>query len=113
MAYQSINPNDGKLVRSFEHLSAGQLEVSLADAESCFHSWKLVSYAERAVILHRAAELMRTHVDDFAKLATLEMGKRISEARGEVANRVPAATEVCRWHPLHWNKGRKLTLITQ
>ena len=85
MAYQSINPNDGKLVRSFEHLGAGQLELSLADAESCFHSWKLVSYAERAVVLHRAAELMRSHVDDFAKLATLEMGKRIAEARGEVA----------------------------
>ena len=85
MACQSINPNDGKLVRSFEHLGAGQLEVSLADAESCFHSWKLVSYAECAVVLHRAAELMRSHVDDFAKLATLEMGKRIAEARGEVA----------------------------
>src|SRR5471032_3368864 len=29
------------------------------------------------------------------------------------ANRVPAVTEVRRWHPLHWNSGRKLTLITQ
>ena len=29
------------------------------------------------------------------------------------ANRVPAVTEVCRRHPLHWNRGRKSTLITQ
>ena len=29
------------------------------------------------------------------------------------ANKVPAVTEVCRRHPLHWNSGRILTLITQ
>jgi len=58
--YQSVNPNTGKLLKSFEHLSHAQLEQSLA------------------------AALMRAHVDDFAKLATLDMGKRIAEGRGEV-----------------------------
>jgi succinate-semialdehyde dehydrogenase/glutarate-semialdehyde dehydrogenase len=84
MAYQSINPNDGKTLKSFEHLSAAQLEKSLACAESCFQTWKHTSYAQRAAILNKAATLMHAHVDDFAKLATLEMGKRIDEARGEV-----------------------------
>jgi succinate-semialdehyde dehydrogenase/glutarate-semialdehyde dehydrogenase len=36
------------------------------------------------VILNKAAALLHAHVDDFAKLETLEMGKRIDEARGEV-----------------------------
>ena len=84
MAYQSINPNTGKLVKSFEHLTHPQLETKLATAASCFQAWKNTSYAERAVILNKAAALMHAHVDDFAKLATLEMGKRIDEARGEV-----------------------------
>lgn len=84
MAYQSINPNTGKLVKSFEHLTHPQLETKLAAAVSCFQAWKNTSYAERAVILNKAAALMHAHVDDFAKLATLEMGKRIDEARGEV-----------------------------
>ena len=84
MNYQSVNPNDGKLLKSFEHLSSAQLEQSLATAESCFQTWKHTSYADRAAILKRAAKLMHDHVDDFAKLATLEMGKRINEARGEV-----------------------------
>jgi succinate-semialdehyde dehydrogenase/glutarate-semialdehyde dehydrogenase len=84
MPYQSVNPNDGKLLKNFEHLSSAQLEKSLATAESCFQTWKYKSYAERATILDKAATLMRAHVDDFAKLATLEMGKRIGEARGEV-----------------------------
>ena len=34
--------------------------------------------------MNKAASLMHAHIDDFVKLATLEMGKRIDEARGEV-----------------------------
>ena len=84
MAYQSVNPNDGKLLASFEHMSDAQLEHALATADECFQTWKHKSYAERAAVLDKAAALLHTHVDDFAKLATLEMGKRIAESRNEV-----------------------------
>ena len=84
MPYQSINPNDGKLLKSFEHLAPAQLEKSLADAQHCYQTWKHRSYAERAIVLNKAAALLHANVDDFAKLETLEMGKRIDEARGEV-----------------------------
>lgn len=84
MAYQSINPNTGQVLKTFEHLNNAQLERSLAAAHHCFQSWKSVSYAGRAVIINRAAELLHAHVDEFARLETLEMGKRIDEARGEV-----------------------------
>jgi succinate-semialdehyde dehydrogenase/glutarate-semialdehyde dehydrogenase len=84
MSYQSVNPNDGKTQKTFEHLNKAQLEKSLETAESCFQTWKQKSYKERAAIVENAAKLMRAHVDEFAKLATLEMGKRINEARGEV-----------------------------
>ena len=84
MAYQSVNPNDGKVLNRFDELTNTQLEKSLATSETCFQTWKHTSYAQRAVIVAKAAALMHAHVDDFAKLATLEMGKRIDEARGEV-----------------------------
>ena len=84
MSYQSVNPNTGKQVKSFEHMSTAQLQHALATAQTCFQSWKNTSYADRAAVLSRAAVLLRAHVDDFANLATLEMGKRIDEARGEV-----------------------------
>ena len=84
MSYQTINPNDGNVLKSFEHISNAQLDDALAAAQACFQSWKQMSYADRAVILNRAAALMHAHVDDFARLETLEMGKRIEEARGEV-----------------------------
>lgn len=85
MSYQSINPFDGKTLESFDTLSDSQLEARLAAAAGCFKTWKHQSYEERAVIVARAAELMKAHVDAFARLATLEMGKRIDEARGEVS----------------------------
>ena len=84
MAYQSINPNTGELLKSFEHMSSAQLDKALAAADSCFQTWKHKRFAERAVVLNKAAALLHAHVDDFAKLETLEMGKRIDEARGEV-----------------------------
>ena len=84
MAYQSVNPFDGKTLKTFEELTDAQLETKLAAAASCYTAWKQKSYAERAVIIAKAGKLMHAHVDDFAQLVTLEMGKRISEARGEV-----------------------------
>tara|TARA_R110000737_G_scaffold93541_2_gene126886 strand:- start:22931 stop:24313 length:1383 start_codon:yes stop_codon:yes gene_type:complete len=84
MAYKSVNPNDGMTVKTFEELSDTQLETKLATAHACYKTWKNTSYKDRAKIINKAAELLHAHADDFAKLATLEMGKRIDEARGEV-----------------------------
>jgi succinate-semialdehyde dehydrogenase/glutarate-semialdehyde dehydrogenase len=84
MPYQSENPNDGKVLKSFEYLTGEQIEKSLATGQACCQVWKHKTYAERAVIVNMAAALLHQHVDDFARLETLEMGKRIDEARGEV-----------------------------
>ncbi len=111
MTYQSINPNTGRLLKSYEHLSSEQLEQSLATAEATYQKWKHTTYAERAAIVHKAAALMAAHVDDFARLATQDMGKRIDEARGEVtfsadilayyAKHGEAFLEPTKLHPKH------------
>src|SRR5450432_4328581 len=84
MAYQSLNPATGKLLKKFDELTDKQLEDKLATAEKCFKTWKLKTYAERAVIVAKAAVLMHERADELAHTMTLEMGKRISEAKGEV-----------------------------
>ena len=84
MTYQSLNPATGKLLQNFDELTDKQLEEKLATAEKCFKSWKLKTYAERAVIVAKAAALMHNRVDELANTMTLEMGKRITEAKGEV-----------------------------
>jgi succinate-semialdehyde dehydrogenase / glutarate-semialdehyde dehydrogenase len=83
-AYQSVNPYNGKTVKTFETLTDQQLEGKLAGAARCFEIWRHTSYAERAVIVAKAAAILHAKADEFAHLMTLEMGKRISEARGEV-----------------------------
>ncbi len=84
MGYQSVNPFDGKLLQTFVELSDAQLEAKIATATACFESWKQKSYAERAVIVNKAAAIMHDRADELAHIMTLEMGKRINEARGEV-----------------------------
>lgn len=84
MAYESINPNDGKTVKTFPELTDEQLEKKIATAAACYQTWKKTPYAKRAAIVAKAGELMRQNVDRFAKHATIEMGKLINESRGEV-----------------------------
>ncbi len=84
MAYQSVNPFDGKLVEAFETLSDAQLETRIAAADACFRTWRHTAYAERAKIIARAGEILDARADELARIMTTEMGKRIGEARGEV-----------------------------
>jgi succinate-semialdehyde dehydrogenase/glutarate-semialdehyde dehydrogenase len=82
--YQSVNPFDGSTIKQFSEVTDEQLEQKISQAQACYETWRRKTYAERAVIVAKAASLMHANVDMFARLATLEMGKRISEARGEV-----------------------------
>ncbi|MGV8996175.1 MAG: NAD-dependent succinate-semialdehyde dehydrogenase [Parvibaculaceae bacterium] len=84
MTYQSLNPFDGELTKSFVALSDAELETKIATAQACFLTWRQRSYAERATIIAKAGQALHTKVDEFARVMTLEMGKRIGEARGEV-----------------------------
>ena len=72
MAYQSLNPATGKLLKKFEELTNKQLEEKLATAEKCFKNWKLKTYAERAVIVAKAATLMHDRIDELAHTMTLD-----------------------------------------
>jgi succinate-semialdehyde dehydrogenase/glutarate-semialdehyde dehydrogenase len=85
MPYQSLNPYDGKILKSFEELTDKQLEAAIHAAEQCFKTWRNTTFAERSAVLERAAAILRSRVEDFARLITLEMGKLIEESRGEVA----------------------------
>ena len=84
MAYQSVNPYNGAVLKTFDSLTDAQLEASLVKAATCFDVWRQASFAQRAAVSAKAAAIMRARVDEFASLITLEMGKRIDEAKGEV-----------------------------
>ena len=86
MAYQSTNPYDGKVVKSFDEINDAQLESKLQAASHCFQNdWRHKSFADRKAVLAKAAALMRERAQALAELITLEMGKLIQQSQGEVA----------------------------
>jgi succinate-semialdehyde dehydrogenase/glutarate-semialdehyde dehydrogenase len=86
MAYQTTNPTTGEVLKTFAEISDAALDASLAEAQACYENdWRHRTIAERARIVRAAAGKMREQQEYLAGLLTLEMGKLIAEARGEVA----------------------------
>ncbi|HET9029535.1 MAG TPA: NAD-dependent succinate-semialdehyde dehydrogenase [Candidatus Aquilonibacter sp.] len=84
MAYASTNPATGEVVARFDSIGNDELDRFIVRANDVFERWKELPLEERARIVGRAGELLRERIDELAHLITLEMGKLIGEARGEV-----------------------------
>jgi succinate-semialdehyde dehydrogenase / glutarate-semialdehyde dehydrogenase len=85
MAIASINPANGKLLKSFEPLSDAQIEEKILLACKTFKEYKRVPFAERATMMLRAAEIVEKEKETFGRLMTLEMGKPYRAAVDESA----------------------------
>jgi len=86
MPYQTINPTTGELIKTFDEISDEELDLSIKNAQNAFETdWRHRAVAERAALVSQVATLLRSKSDEYAHYLTLEMGKRINEARGEVA----------------------------
>ncbi|MGI4821625.1 MAG: NAD-dependent succinate-semialdehyde dehydrogenase [Janthinobacterium lividum] len=81
---KSINPATNELLMEFDIISPEQLKTVISNADTAFQSWRATSFAERARILNRAADLMDERKEELGRLATLEMGKKLAESIGEV-----------------------------
>ena len=84
MPYRSVNPATGEVLKTFTEHTDQEMMDALATADKAFVSWAARPIEERAKIISRAAQLLLERKSELAKLATLEMGKRIAESRGEV-----------------------------
>jgi succinate-semialdehyde dehydrogenase/glutarate-semialdehyde dehydrogenase len=60
------------------------VDAKVAKAHLAYTNWKETSYQQRADLLHKVAKLMRIKKSELAKTITLEMGKILSEAEGEI-----------------------------
>jgi succinate-semialdehyde dehydrogenase/glutarate-semialdehyde dehydrogenase len=84
MKFQTINPTNNKVVKSFDEMSDATVEKSIAQASSAFDEWKQTDYQTRAQLLYAVAGLLRAKRKELAKMITLEMGKLVSHAEGEI-----------------------------
>jgi succinate-semialdehyde dehydrogenase/glutarate-semialdehyde dehydrogenase len=85
MPYQTINPFTEKLVKTFTEQTDEQLQSIIAQAEDTYsNDWSKRSLADRKKILKNAVKIFREKREEFAQYITLEMGKLLTESRGEV-----------------------------
>jgi succinate-semialdehyde dehydrogenase / glutarate-semialdehyde dehydrogenase len=79
-----LNPATGEAMGSVALVDAEVLQRALAAAQRGFEVWRAVSAYERSATLRRAVALIRERREAIARLMTLEQGKPLSEALGEV-----------------------------
>lgn len=79
------NPATGEALGSVPLMGKAETQRAIAAAESALPAWRALTAAERGNLLRRWHELMLTHQDDLARIMTLEQGKPLAEARGEIA----------------------------
>jgi succinate-semialdehyde dehydrogenase/glutarate-semialdehyde dehydrogenase len=84
MTYATVDPTTGQLVREFDTMSDAEVGLALGAAHEAYLSWRAVEVKDRAALLVRVAALYREHAEELAELMTLEMGKPVVQARGEV-----------------------------
>lgn len=78
------DPATGDVIREIADASVADGVAAMDAAADAFPSWAATPARERAEILRRAFDLLQERKEDVALLMTLEMGKPLAEARGEV-----------------------------
>jgi succinate-semialdehyde dehydrogenase/glutarate-semialdehyde dehydrogenase len=80
----SINPANEEVLARFDQSTPAEVDGAVGDAQAAQRAWARVSFEERAAAMNRLSEHLIERRDYYANLITLEMGKPITEARGEI-----------------------------
>jgi succinate-semialdehyde dehydrogenase/glutarate-semialdehyde dehydrogenase len=105
MPIASINPASGETLKTFEPMSETQIDEQLQRAAETFASYRRTSMSEREAWMQRAVEILESEKNSFARLMTIEMGKPIKGAVGEV--------EKCAWVCRYYSETAKLHLADE
>ena len=82
---QVQNPATGQTLGHVPRMGADETRRAIESARQAWAGWRAKTAQQRSVILRRWFELMMAHQDDLATLMTLEQGKPLAEAKGEIA----------------------------
>src|SRR5580692_959483 len=79
----TTNPATGELLQTFDPLTDAQIEQKLQLAAETFPKFRSLTFADRATMMNRAAEILEADKEEIARLMTLEMGKTFRSAVDE------------------------------
>jgi succinate-semialdehyde dehydrogenase/glutarate-semialdehyde dehydrogenase len=88
-----VSPASGERIGNVAHADRADLDRALEAAEKGFQQWRKVSAFDRSKVMRRAADLLRERAGTIAPLLTMEQGKPLAEAKGEVL----AGADVIDW----------------
>jgi succinate-semialdehyde dehydrogenase / glutarate-semialdehyde dehydrogenase len=94
---QSVNPATGEVLKRYDDHGPGEVEARLARAARTFESYRRTSFADRAVWMRRAGELLVAEKERLGRLMTLEMGKTLGSAIAEAEK----CASACRYYVEH------------
>ncbi|MDB5491013.1 MAG: succinate-semialdehyde dehydrogenase [Micavibrio sp.] len=80
------NPADGKIVANVADMGAPETTRAVEAAYAAFPAWKKMLAKDRAKILRKWSDLIVANADALAALLTMEQGKPLAEAKGEIIN---------------------------
>lgn len=84
MAIASTNPATGKVEKTFDPHTEADVDLAIASAVIAHEALRDWSFADRSKHMHKLGELLETDVDRLAGMMTVEMGKPLAQAKGEV-----------------------------
>jgi betaine-aldehyde dehydrogenase len=84
MALAVVNPATEEEIATLEPAGVEETDAAVAAARAAFTGWRSITPADRARLLRRLATLVEEHAEELALLETRNVGKPISDARGEV-----------------------------
>lgn len=79
------NPADGSEVAKISNAGVAETELAVKAAKGALKMWSTKSANERAGLMRNWFNLMMQHQEDLGRILTLEQGKPLAEAKGEVA----------------------------
>ncbi|QKW10493.1 NADP-dependent succinic semialdehyde dehydrogenase [Streptomyces sp. NA04227] len=97
MPIATVNPADGRTLKTFDPLDDKDIARRIATASSAFADYRSTRCAHRAELLTRAADLLDRDRDEIARTMTTEMGKPLAQAKAEAAK----CAKTMRWYARH------------
>jgi len=89
------NPATNHVIAKVPQTTSSELDDAVQSAKISFESWKNVPVQQRQRIMLRYQDLIRTHTDDLAKLITLENGKTLTDAKGDIFRGLEVVETAC------------------
>jgi succinate-semialdehyde dehydrogenase/glutarate-semialdehyde dehydrogenase len=83
-SFDVTNPATGEVIAKVNNAGVAEVELAVKSAKEAFPLWSKKSANERAGLMRNWFNLMIEHQDDLARILTLEQGKPLAEAKGEI-----------------------------